>query len=192
MSEVIRCHNVTFLDETQAVVADVDWRLFKSVYEITGQRLLDGFEAAPAATPRTGGSPLSDMLAGISEDFDTDGRRALIGYLQDEAAAVLGYDQPRRIDPNRSLFELGMDSIMAVDFKNRLERGVSITLPATVVFIAAYLRLHARESRAMTVKLTVGGALLSYVLFHMVLRITWPGSLLGDMVPALRQWQAIF
>lgn len=109
-----------------------------------------------------------------------------------------------RVDSSISTLQIGLEHISAVEIGRRgavffawclfyLAMALAIgVLPATVVFIAAYLRLHARESRAMTVKLTVGGALLSYVLFHMVLRITWPGSLLGDMVPALRQWQAIF
>ncbi|HXA52824.1 MAG TPA: beta-ketoacyl synthase N-terminal-like domain-containing protein, partial [Candidatus Acidoferrum sp.] len=65
-----------------------------------------------------------------------DRRAELARYLASAAAAALGLDNAREIDPRRGFFDLGMDSLTAVEFRNRLQDAVgkAIALPRTLVF----------------------------------------------------------
>ena len=46
----------------------------------------------------------------------------------------MGVPPSQPIDVRRGLFEMGMDSLMALDLKNRLRASVGLDVPATVVF----------------------------------------------------------
>ena len=69
------------------------------------------------------------------EDMPLVRRRALlIRHVRDEVARVMGVPPAQPIDVRRGLFEMGMDSLMALDLKNRLRSSVGLDVPPTVVF----------------------------------------------------------
>ncbi|MCI4065628.1 phosphopantetheine-binding protein [Micromonospora sp. R77] len=51
-----------------------------------------------------------------------------------EAALVLAYPGPELVDTDRGFLELGFDSLIAVELRNRLGRQTGLTLPATLLF----------------------------------------------------------
>jgi acyl carrier protein len=51
-----------------------------------------------------------------------------------EAARVLGIINPHSIDALQPLQELGLDSLMAVQFRNVLARWAAVDLPATLLY----------------------------------------------------------
>jgi acyl carrier protein len=55
-------------------------------------------------------------------------------FVQQQVAAVLGWTSPRPPDRRNGFFDLGMDSLMALDLKNRLQAAFGLPLRATVVF----------------------------------------------------------
>jgi acyl carrier protein len=55
-------------------------------------------------------------------------------YLEGIARTVLGFTAGRRIDPQQPLQELGLDSLMAVEFRNALAAAIGRPLPATLLF----------------------------------------------------------
>jgi acyl transferase domain-containing protein/NAD(P)-dependent dehydrogenase (short-subunit alcohol dehydrogenase family)/acyl carrier protein/SAM-dependent methyltransferase len=59
---------------------------------------------------------------------------SLIEMIRREAAAVLSLDEPSSLDPKRNLFDLGLDSLMAVELRNRLQRQLERPLPSTLLF----------------------------------------------------------
>ena len=63
-----------------------------------------------------------------------DGPAAVLELVQRHAAAVLGYSQPATLRVDRALRDLGMDSVTAVELRDRLGRAVEERLAATVAF----------------------------------------------------------
>jgi microcystin synthetase protein McyG len=81
-------------------------------------------------------------------------RRTLLrGHVREAAAHVLGIGDPRRVPIQQPLQELGLDSLMAVELRNRLGRDVEQPLPVTVLYeypnVAALTEFLARDVLAL-------------------------------------------
>ena len=90
-------------------------------------------ELAPASQRDVGqeGDTLAARLAGAPE---SEWQRIASELVQGHLAAVLGHASAASIDPDRSFKELGVDSLGAVELRNRLSRACALRLPATLVF----------------------------------------------------------
>jgi acyl carrier protein len=75
-------------------------------------------------------------------------RERLLAFVAEHVARVVDAPSAQAIDPRQPLNELGLDSLMAVELRNRLGTGLGLarSLPATLVFdhptleaLAAYL-----------------------------------------------------
>jgi len=69
------------------------------------------------------------------EETPPSGRLALLlAHIQSEVATVLGLDPFQPPEPQQGFFQMGMDSLMAVQLKNRLEASLGHSLPSTLTF----------------------------------------------------------
>jgi amino acid adenylation domain-containing protein len=119
-------------DHSQVIVADVAWNRFTGSYEAKGRRpLLNRMrtDAAPAAPKES-----TDLVRELEMMSSNERTKRLTDFIQREAAEVLGLDSGSDVPPQVGLFELGMDSLMALEFRARLESGIARSLPATLAF----------------------------------------------------------
>jgi acyl carrier protein len=124
----------------QAVVARVDWPVLKAVYETRRRRPL--LEALGQETPvAAGGSPKprkteasSDLKKRVLETPRSKRRDVVLAHVRGEAARILGLESGQAMATDQGLFEMGMDSLMSVELKSRLEGAVGRALPSTLTF----------------------------------------------------------
>ncbi len=132
----------------QVTAARVDWSVLRPVLTLRRPRpLLDAFAHAAPATP-AGALPRSDILARLRAADPTQREAVLGAYLQRELARVLGRTDATPVDLYQGFFALGMDSLMAVELRTRLETDLSIQLPSTIAFDRATLAAMQEELAA--------------------------------------------
>lgn len=79
--------------------------------------------------------PEAGRLAALLEAAAVDDRQMVVQeHLKDQIRRVLGLSQATEIHPNRGLMDLGMDSLMAVELRNRLQHVLGRPVSATVGF----------------------------------------------------------
>ena len=121
----------------QAVVARIDWAKFLPIYLQAGRRALLNEVArevpATAATAAlTSGASGTTALVGQLTAAPVQQRRKLVlEFLRTAVAEVTRVDVSE-IREDAGFFDLGMDSLMAVELRRRLEQAVGKELPATL------------------------------------------------------------
>ncbi|MBS2965994.1 SDR family NAD(P)-dependent oxidoreductase [Actinocrinis puniceicyclus] len=112
--------------------------------------LLRGLVRVPAARAAAGGDSLAQRLAAVR---DGERERFVLELVQNQVAAVLGHGSPGAIDTDKTFKELGLDSLAAVELRNRLTKATGLRLPSTLIFD------HPTPAGAASLVLTqVGGA----------------------------------
>ncbi len=118
----------------QAVVARIDWSRFLPIYLQAGRRaLLDDMArdvpGTVSAHPGPSGStPLVEQLSAAPVQ---QRKKLVLEFLRDAVAEVTRIDASE-IREEAGFFDLGMDSLMAVELRRRLEQSVGRELPATL------------------------------------------------------------
>ena len=131
-------------NHTQIAVVPVDWSVFLEKYA-GGCTPAWLSELRPVEKVPHFGRPFEkiraktaarDVLDVLSRLPTAKRRNTLMDVVQAHTAAVLGLSNPDEIDPARPLNEQGVDSLMAVELRNMLGKGLGLQkgLPATLVF----------------------------------------------------------
>ncbi len=118
-------------DSSNAVVAAVDWPVFG---EFVGGRPPLYEDLLAVAAEDEDASSSEDLLAVLAATPAAGREALLVSFLQQEVQAVLRL--PATPASEVGFFDLGMDSLMAVELRNRLNRTFSeiYTAPNTLVF----------------------------------------------------------
>ncbi|GAB7066829.1 type I polyketide synthase [Mycolicibacterium hodleri] len=119
------------------IVARIDWARFLPLYQQAGRRAflaevereLPAEQAATTAVTATGRTPLVERLVNAPVQ---QRKRLVTDYLRDAVAEITLVDAAE-IREDAGFFDLGMDSLMAVEMRRRIEAGVGTEIPVTVV-----------------------------------------------------------
>ena len=119
-------------DATTSVVMSMDWAVFEDAVEERPPFLEELLSSAPEGEAQAGVSS-DDLLSQLGE-ASPERQSLLVSFLRQEVQAVLRL--PSAPEPTTGFFDLGMDSLMAVELRNRLNRGLSgiCTVSNTAVF----------------------------------------------------------
>ena len=133
----------------QIMIADIDWSTLRAAYEARRRRPMLGdlanVRSKVAPQPAARRADLMERMRIVG----TDERRDLLeAAVRSEVAAVMAL-RPEEVDPKTGLFEMGMDSLMSVELKRRLEGVVLHPLPTTLTF--NYPSVQALAGYLMTV-----------------------------------------
>ena len=90
--------------------------------------------AAVSAAVGGGQGEQRTVLDAIEAALPSERRRVLLEHLRAQVAATLGLPPTQPLDPRSSFLDLGMDSLTAVEFRNRLFRSLRLRLAPTLVF----------------------------------------------------------
>ena len=120
----------------QVGVFPIDWALFLRQFE--GGRnpsLLQDLAAELELTTKLQQAPRLASLVGQLQSLASQQRQQqLVDYLTGVVTKVLGRHADNRPDAAEGFFNLGMDSLMAVDLATTIQRDLGITLSATIAF----------------------------------------------------------
>ncbi len=125
--------------EACLTVADIDWERYAPVF--TSARARPLIEELPevaraleiAAGPEVG-ARRGELAARLAALPTRERRRAALEFVRGELAGVLGHATADAVPPRQPFQELGLDSLSAVELRNRLSLASGVRLPATLAF----------------------------------------------------------
>ena len=113
---------------TQVVAVPVNWQQYREVYPAGSASALLSELAREEAEVHRQAVGTSERRNTLLAAEPTERRQLLQSYLSEQVARVLGLS-PSRLDPQQSLSELGLDSLMAVELKNRIAGDLKVNVP---------------------------------------------------------------
>ncbi|MFF7634989.1 type I polyketide synthase [Kitasatospora sp. NPDC008050] len=129
------------LDETVVAIADIVWERFVPGFTaVRACALLD--ELPGARRPAAAGEPTgeaaptdaADLRRRLSGMAELEREQAVLDLVRAHAAAALGHPTVDEVLGGRAFKELGLDSLTALELRNRLGAATGLRLPATLVF----------------------------------------------------------
>ncbi|HEX8116551.1 MAG TPA: beta-ketoacyl reductase, partial [Pyrinomonadaceae bacterium] len=120
----------------QAAVMSVDWGTFLGQYPVgIAPSLLLGM--AREKWEKEGGAQAAqqqEFRRRLEATPPARRKEVMVAHLRSLVAQVMGYEAEHPLDVRSGFFEMGMDSLMIVDLRNRLQFSLGLTVPSTVIF----------------------------------------------------------
>jgi acyl transferase domain-containing protein/acyl carrier protein len=122
-------------DANSSVVARFDVAKFRMIMEARRRRpLLAEMGGAETDALETRSAEEPTIVRELVLASVTERRRRIVDLVVASVSAVMGFDRLESSDRDTGFFELGMDSVMAVRLRGRLEQLLGRKLPTTLAF----------------------------------------------------------
>lgn len=123
-------------DKPQVGVLQVDWSIFSQDRRVEVQRPILAELIIPSklqANDTESNSTISDLLNQLQLTSHRDRYEILVTYLQKQVHQILKLPSFQLPEPQQGFFDMGIDSLMAIELKNLLESHLHILLPTTLI-----------------------------------------------------------
>ncbi len=131
-------------DAPACMIARIDWnRLAPALGERDSRMPHPAVPEPPESAVATAAAAHVEAAAQLRALAPEDRPAALLAVLRAELATALALDADAHIPADQGLFELGLDSLAALDLREALERALQIEVPPTALFNYPTLDLFA-------------------------------------------------
>jgi 8-amino-7-oxononanoate synthase len=141
---------------TQTIVFPVDWATF-----LNQQPANPFFARVQPQTKVKIKTATSSFLQQLAQTNPNQQQHVLQSHIREQIAKVLGFSDPEDVDTQEKFADLGMDSLMAVEFKNNLQASFGNAISLTAAFdypnvelLTAYLAQELLDGNVLATALT--------------------------------------
>jgi 8-amino-7-oxononanoate synthase len=141
---------------TQTIVFPVDWATF-----LNQQPANHFFARVQPQTKVKIKTATSSFLQQLAQTNPNQQQHVLQSHIREQIAKVLGFSDPEDVDTQEKFADLGMDSLMAVEFKNNLQASFGNAISLTAAFdypnvelLTAYLAQELLDGNVLATALT--------------------------------------
>jgi acyl transferase domain-containing protein/acyl carrier protein/SAM-dependent methyltransferase len=121
--------------DAQVTVLPADWKRVGEAADGDVPPMLADLVRKPAAGRAAAAQSAGGGFAAELARMPAGRRRAAVqSHVREQVVQVLGIGSSTTLDVTQGLRDLGMDSLMAVELRNRLQRSVGRALPSTLAF----------------------------------------------------------
>jgi aryl carrier-like protein len=143
---VAELERVLAVEAPHVTIAAIDWDRYVSRLPTGSGHALSGLAECPAARA-TAAAPVTrpELLRQLDELPVARRSAAVLAHVREQVRRVLQLVPSSPLDPERGLKDLGLDSLMAVELRNRLQASTGRVLPSTLAFdhpTVAAIALH--------------------------------------------------
>jgi amino acid adenylation domain-containing protein len=116
-------------NSAQMGVLVVNWSLFKQKLPLLSDLMSE--ISLPEIVKQT--TKRQDFLERLEKIPISDRQDVLINHIQEQVSKMLGL-KSSQLKRDQGFADMGMDSLIAIEFRNHLENSLGLSLPATLVF----------------------------------------------------------
>jgi amino acid adenylation domain-containing protein len=118
----------------QVAVLPVQWSRFAQSANGRVPKLLESLAREPASGPARQTPSAGGVAESLRRAPSSERRSMLARYVKGEIASLLGLGQADSLDPRQGFAAMGMDSLMSVELRSRLQTGLGLKLSSTFAF----------------------------------------------------------
>ncbi len=119
----------------QAAVLPINWKKVKAENEAEIRPLLRSLVKSDSrATESQSSSGRASFLEQLKNSPEEEQYKLLLEHVKNEVNKVLGLDAAHSPNPKQGFTDIGLDSLMAVELSNRLQKSLNRRLPTTLTF----------------------------------------------------------